>query len=73
MIFPIDWGELSLLLAMMAIILLVTSELISSYNLQVSILLNKKRLRRVAMIFSVLFLITVGIKAYETILTVLSR
>jgi len=69
MFFPIDWGELSTLLALAAITLLLASELISPYNRGVSILFNKQRLRRVAIIFSISFIITVGIKAYEIILS----
>jgi hypothetical protein len=68
MIFPVDLGELSVLLALTAIIVLITSELISPYNRRFSILLNRKRLRIVGMVFSVLFLVTVAVKAYEIIL-----
>jgi hypothetical protein len=64
MILPVDLGELSILLAVTAIILLVTSELISS-NTRASILLDRKKLRRVAIVFSVLFLVIVGVRILE--------
>lgn len=72
MIFPVDWGELSILIAVMAIILLVASELISPYN-RGAIMLNRQRLRRVAIVFSVVFMFTVILKAYEIIIAASSR
>jgi len=68
MIFPLTMDDLSILLAATAILLLVTSELISSYSGKVAIKLDKKRLRRVGIIFSIFFLLTVGIRMYEIIL-----
>jgi len=72
MIFPVDWGELSILIAVMAIILLVASELISPYN-RGAIMLNRQRLRRVAIVFSVIFMFTVILEAYEIIIAASSR
>jgi len=60
-------GELSTLLAVTAIMLLVASQLFSSYSRRTTLLLNRKRLRNIAIIFSVLFLITVGIRLFEII------
>jgi hypothetical protein len=60
-------GELSTLLAVMAIMLLVASQLFSSYSRRTTLLLNRKRLRSIAIVFSVLFLITVGIRLFEII------
>jgi hypothetical protein len=60
MIFPLDFGDLSILLAMTAIVLLVTSELLPSYYRK--ILINRKRLRRTAIVFSIFFLITVTLR-----------
>lgn len=67
-IIPVDIAELSILFAVTAIILLVTSELISPYNRRINILLNRKRLRRVAIIFSIFFLATVALKIIEIII-----
>lgn len=63
----IDIGDLSILFAVTAIVLLVTSELISPYNRRITILLNRKRLRRVAIMFSIFFLVTVGMKVLEIV------
>ncbi len=71
MIFPMDLGELSILIAVTAIILLVTSELISPYHRRIKIYLSRKRLRRTAIFFSGLFLIIVGIRIYEIIISAL--
>jgi hypothetical protein len=49
----------------MALILLITSELLSQYYGKLSI--NKKKLRNTAIIISALFLITVAIRIYEII------
>jgi hypothetical protein len=65
---PIGFWDISLLLATTAIILLITSELLSSYYGKVNILINKKRLRNTAITFSTLFLITVAIRIAEIIL-----
>jgi len=48
-----------------AIILLVTSELLSPYYGRTSIIVNKKRLRMVAISLGILFMITVFIRVYE--------
>jgi hypothetical protein len=60
--FPLSLWDISLWLAITAIILLVTSELISPYYRKGNLIINKKRLRNVALTFSTLFLITVGIR-----------
>jgi hypothetical protein len=65
MILPIDFGDLSILFAITAIILLITSELLSSY--QRRIVINRKRLRRAAIVFSIFFLITVSIRIVDII------
>ncbi len=63
--FPLSFQDISLLLAIMALILLITSELLSPYYSKISI--NRKNLRNMAIIISVLFLITVAIRFYEII------
>jgi hypothetical protein len=66
MIFPVDVGDLSVLLAIIAIMLLVTSEVLSSYR-KSKVLFNTKRLMRAAIIFSILFLITIAVKIIDII------
>ena len=68
MIFPLDLLEISFLLAIMAIVLLVTSELLSPHHRKANILINKKKLRNAAVGFSVLFMITIGIRIIALIL-----
>ncbi|MEM3701021.1 MAG: hypothetical protein QXL57_09210 [Candidatus Bathyarchaeia archaeon] len=57
--FPIDFWQISLLTAVTAIILLITSEMLSPYYGKVNIPINKKRLKNVAIGFSIIFLATV--------------
>ena len=66
-IFPIDFVDLIILFAMTSITLLVTSELVSSYRGKISILINRKKLRRASIAFSILFLVTISIKIYSVI------
>ena len=65
--FPLSFWDISLWLAITAIILLITSELISPHYGRTSILINKNRLRNAALAMSILFLITVGIRIYGII------
>ena len=67
--FPLSLWDISLWLAATAIILLVTSELISPNYGKTNLLIEKKRLRNVALTISILFLITVVIRIYEIIIT----
>ena len=57
--FPLTFWDISLWLAITALILLTTSELISPYYGPLNLIVNKKRLRNVAFLISALFLITV--------------
>lgn len=66
---PLSFWDFSLWLAVTAIILLVTSELISSYYGKTNLLVERKKLRNVAFTISILFLITVIIRIYEIIIT----
>jgi hypothetical protein len=68
MILPVDFGELSILLAITSIILLITSELIPLYYRK--ILISRKKLRRAAIVFSVFFLITVTIRILNIIASI---
>ena len=67
MSFPLSFWDISLWLAVTAIILLITSELISPYYGKTNLLINKKRLRNVALVMSILFLITVALRIYGII------
>ncbi len=60
--FPLGFDDTSLWLAITAIILLITSELLSPYYGRTNTAINKKKLRHVALITSLLFLSTVTIR-----------
>ena len=60
---------MSLWLAISAIILLATSELVSPNYGQISLLIEKRRLRTVALTLGILFLFTVAIRIYQIIIT----
>jgi hypothetical protein len=64
---PLNFWDISLWLAVTAIILLITAELISPYYGQTNLLLNKKRLKNAALIMGLLFLLTVAIRIYGII------
>jgi hypothetical protein len=67
--FPLSFSDTSLLLAITAIILLVTSELISPYYGKTNLIVNKKRLRNTALAVSALFLLTVAIRVITIIIS----
>lgn len=66
--FPLGFWDVSLLLAIAAIIMLVTSELLSPYHGRISILINKKRLKNTAFVLSFLFLMTVAVRVIAIII-----
>jgi len=68
MIFPLSLSDMNILLGVVALLLLVTSTLVSSYHGKVKILINKKRLSEVAAVVAVLFLVTVAVKIMDVIL-----
>jgi len=68
--FPLSFWDISLWLAVTAIILLTTSELISPYYGKTNILINKKRLRQTALTTGMLFMITVAIRIYGIITSI---
>ncbi len=61
-------SDLSLLLAILAIVFLIVAEFVPSSYGQDNLQISKKRLRNVAIIIGVLFLITVVIQMLELIL-----
>jgi hypothetical protein len=64
--FPLSMLEISLWLAVMAIILLITSELLSSSTEYLGkVVIEKERLRYVAIGLGLGFLITVIIRAFQ--------
>jgi hypothetical protein len=65
MTFPLDFWKISLLTAITAIILLITSEMLSPYYGKVNIPINKKRLKQTSIAFSVIFLGTVAVRIIE--------
>jgi len=68
-LFPVGLGELSILFAVTALVLLITSEMLSPYHRRINILVSRKRMRNAAILFSVLFLTTVAIEIYLIIST----
>lgn len=66
--FPLGLWEISLLLAVTAITLLITSELLSVYYGKINIKINRKKLRNTALAFSITFLATVAIRVASIIL-----
>ena len=67
MMFPLDFWDVSLLLAVTAIVLLITSGLLSPYYGKVTILVNKNRLKNAAATVSIFFLATVAIRMIRII------
>jgi hypothetical protein len=61
MMLPLNILDLSLLFGATSIILLVTSEMLSTYLEKINILINRKKLRNASMIFAFLCLTTVAI------------
>lgn len=61
MSFPLNFWDISLWLAISAIILLITSEMLSPHYGKINILINRNRLRNVALVVSILFLVMLAI------------
>jgi len=70
MTFPLGLWDISLWLSITAIVLLITSELLSPYYERTNIYINTKRLRNAALTVSLLFLATVAIRIISIILAV---
>ena len=68
MSFPLVFSDLSLWLAVTAIILLVTSELLSPSYGNTNIYINNKRLRNAAVVVSILFLVTLAIRIINMVI-----
>ena len=65
---PLGFWDLSLWAAIVAIILLVTSELLSPYYGRTGIIINRHRLRIAAVIIAFIFLGTVAYRIYEIVM-----
>jgi len=64
---PLGLWDLSLWLAGTSLALLIASELLSPYYGETGLLLNRRRLRGVALILASLFLATVAYRIYDII------
>ena len=69
MAFPLNLWDLSLWTAITAIILLATSELLSPYYGRTRLMINKRRLRIVALVIAVIFLASVAYRIYGIVTT----
>jgi len=67
--FPLGFWDISLWLATTAIILLITSELVSPYYGRTNLHINKTRLKNTALIVSGAFLVTVAIRIVSIIMS----
>jgi uncharacterized protein involved in response to NO len=66
---PLSFSDLSLLLALGAIILLITAELASSYYGHTKLIVNKERLRNAALIIGIIFLFIVATRVINIVTT----
>ena len=64
--FSLSFGDVSLVLGVVALVLLITSELASSYR-ERNLAIEKKVLKRTALIFGFAFLFTVVVKIYQIV------
>ena len=62
--FSLSFGDVSLVLGVVALVLLITFELASSY-LERNLAIEKKVLKRTALIFGFAFLFTVVVRVYQ--------
>jgi len=67
--FPLTFWDISLWLAVTAIILLATSELISPHYGQTNVIIEKRRLRQAALILGILFMLTVMMRILGIIIS----
>lgn len=64
--FPLSFSDISLWLAVMAILLLITSELLTSSTGPLkNLAIDKNRLRLLALALGLGFMITVGMRAFN--------
>jgi len=65
--FPLSFWDFGLWLAVVSIILLATAEIISSYNGEATIFIEKSRLEKAALVLGLIFIFIVAIRVYEII------
>jgi len=68
MTFPLGFWDIGLWIAVTAIILLATSELLAPYYGRTSLVIDRKRMRLAALALGIVFLICVAIRAAGIIL-----
>ncbi len=69
MMFPIEFWNISLLFALISIVLLITSELLSSRYSNITIFLDRKKMKYTAFTTSIIFLATVVIRLGSIIIS----
>ncbi|UCC27845.1 MAG: hypothetical protein JSW29_07255 [Candidatus Bathyarchaeota archaeon] len=62
--FPLSFADMTLWLAIMSIILLATSELISPYYGRTNLLVEEGRLRAVALTVGIMFILSILVQIY---------
>jgi len=62
--FPFDFWNISLWLAVTSIILLITAQLASAYDGKATLIIDLKKLKTMALVIGVLFLVTVAMRIY---------
>jgi hypothetical protein len=65
--FPLGIWDISLLLAITAIILLITSEMLSQYYGKINIRINRRKLRNTSIAASIVFLVTFILKIIQLV------
>ena len=65
--FPLSFEDISLVLGVVALVLLITSELASSYQ-ERNLAIEKKVLKRAALLFGFAFLFMVVVRVYQMLL-----
>ena len=65
--FPLTFWDISIWIAVIALILLATSEILSPYHGETGIVIEENRLRMVALFFAMLFMLIVLIRVYQII------
>jgi len=66
--FPLSLDDISLWLAITAVILLITSELSSPSYGRTNLMIEQKRLKKAALTLGILFMITVLVRIYGIIM-----
>lgn len=67
MMIPLNMWDASLLITLTFILLLVTSELLSSRYGRISIRINRKRLKAATQAFAILFVATVALRVIDSV------